>query len=103
MSPRNTDTACHFVGEFAFCARKQGWTYEEVQRVVRPVTAKRAYEQLMPFIEPVPFRVSPLSDRSERYADGCRLLAHDPDVKFRPFHWEIRPPWDAIMWLFRVK
>src|SRR5688500_11228341 len=42
------DAACHFVGDFAFCAREQGWTTEEIRRVVGRVTAKRAYDELMP-------------------------------------------------------
>ncbi len=98
----DVDAACHFVGQFAFCARKQGWTQEEIQQLVRQVTAKRAYDELMPFIEPVSFWVSPLSNRADRrYAEGCDLLAHDPDVKFTPF-WELRQLWDAIKSLVRV-
>src|SRR5215207_2498763 len=90
------DAACHFVGDFAFCALQQGWTRDEVERVVRPLTAKRAYEELMPFIESVPPSVPPPPDPSRRYAEGCDLLSDDPNVRYRPFRWLLRPLKEAI-------
>ena len=69
------DAACHFVGDFAWCAKSQGWTDEEILRVVRPVSAKRAFEELMPFIEYVPPGVPPPPDPAGRYADGCDLFS----------------------------
>jgi hypothetical protein len=93
----NIDAACHFVGDFAYCARSQGWTDEEIWRVVRPLTAKRAYEELMPHIEYVPPSVTPPPDSLERYAEGCAILADDPNVSYKPFRWMIlRPLQDAI-------
>jgi hypothetical protein len=93
----NVDAACHFVGDFAYCARSQGWTDQEIWRVLRPLTAKRAYEELMPHIEYVPPSVSPPPDSLERYAEGCAILADDPNVSYKPFRWLIlRPLRDAI-------
>jgi hypothetical protein len=90
------DAACHFVGDFAWCARSQGWTEEEISRVVRPLTAKRAYEELMPYIEYVPPSVTPPPDLFQRYAEGCALLADDPNVKYKPFRFFLRPLREAI-------
>jgi hypothetical protein len=90
------DAACRFVGDFAFCARKQGWTEGEIERVVRPLTAKRAVEELMPFIEYVPPSVPPPPDPDARYAEGCVLLSDDPNVRYKPFRWMLRPLGEAI-------
>lgn len=90
------DAACHFVGDFAWCARRQGWTEEELRRVVRPLTAKRAYEELSRHIEHVPPGVPPPPDPEARYAEGCALLADDPNVKYKPFRWMLRPFKQAI-------
>ena len=62
---QDIDAACHFVGDFAWCAREQGWSDEEILRVVRPVTAKRAYQELLPYIEYVPPSVPPPPDPSD--------------------------------------
>jgi hypothetical protein len=101
------DAACHFVGDFAWCARQQGWTDEEIECVVRPLTAKRAYDELMPYIEYVPPSVSPPPNPDARYAEGCALLADDPNVKYSFMRWTLRPLRDAIKrgrehgWFFR--
>ena len=95
-SPKDIDAACHFVGDFAWCARHQGWSDEEILRVVRPLTAKRALEELLPYIEYVPPSVSPPPNSPERYAEGCALLADDPNVRYRPLRFLLRPLREAI-------
>ncbi len=90
------DAACHFVGDFAWCAREQGWSNEEIERVVRPLTAKRAFEELMPRIEYVPANVSPPPNPFQRYAEGCTLLADDPNVNYSFLRWVLRRLREAI-------
>ena len=90
------DAACHFVGDFAWCAYREGWSDDEIRRVVRPLTAKRAVEELMPYIQYVPPSATPPPNPAQRYAEGCALLDDDPNVRYRPMRWMLRPLKDAI-------
>jgi hypothetical protein len=88
------DAACHFVGAFASSAREQGWTEDEIQRVVRPLTARRAHDELLPYIEhETPVGRTSMREpliRQDQYEAGCALLAHDPEVEYKPFRFYFR-------------
>lgn len=92
------DRACYFVGVFVRAAVEQGWTEGDIDRVLKPVTARRAYEQLLPHIEPAASHEQSYhrAHREEDYLEGCRRLADDPNVKYKPFRWALRPFFDVI-------
>lgn len=92
------DRACHFVGVFVRAALEQGWTEGDIDRVVKQVTARSAYERLMPYIEPGASDEQSYhgAHREDDYAEGCRRLSDDPNVKYKPFRWSLRPLFDAI-------
>jgi hypothetical protein len=94
----DVDNACHFVGVFARAAREQGWSEDEIEQVVRPTTAKRAYEELTRYIERGASDEPSFSfaHREADYREGCRLLADDPNVRFKPFRWDLRLLSDTI-------
>jgi hypothetical protein len=92
------DRACHFVGVFVRAAFEQGWTEGDIDRVLKPVTARSAYERLLPYIEPARSHEQSYhgAHREDDYLEGCRRLSDDPNVKYKPVRWALRPFLDAL-------
>lgn len=96
IDPADIDSICLFVGTFARKAFEQGWPDEEMERVIGPVTARRALEELGPYVEhfeseePEHWLNHSAYRRLADYRVGYRIMSHDPDVKPSMLRWYLQ-------------
>ena len=87
------DEAGQLVGRFRRKAREQGWTEEAIEWASRGLTVGRVAGQLSQHIEPLapePLALRTQFERNRDYVEGCRVLASDQSVKFRPLRFLAR-------------